>query len=150
MDSEYIILAAVLMLVGVSGIILFNGPKTPAGDSCFCMIPSPEASAMQGTAGILLIFGVMFVPIGILKGGLPVKAEGSGSETMKSGRVYTPERLNSGAQIGLGLFLIIIGADALAIPSYLAFHSLDLILAGAVVAVLGVLLVARGIRRRKS
>src|SRR5260370_27618510 len=67
LDSEYVILAFVLTLVGVAGVILFNGPKTPAGDSCICLIPSPEASAMQGTAGILLIFGVMFIPIVILK-----------------------------------------------------------------------------------
>ncbi len=76
MDSEYILLAVVLTLIGVSGIILFNGGKTPAGDSCYCIIPSPENSAMQGTAGILLIFGVMFIPIGILKGGLPGKRVG--------------------------------------------------------------------------
>jgi len=125
LDSEYLILAAVLILIGVSGIVLFNGPKTPAGDSCYCIIPSPESSAMQGTAGILLIFGVMFVPIGILKGGLPMKTEGPpGVQMMKSGRVYAPVALTSGAQIGVGILLVIIGLDAVFVPGYLVLHSL--------------------------
>src|SRR5579872_3659217 len=103
LDSEYIILATVLTLIGVSGIVLFNGPKTPAGDSCVCLIPSPESSAMQGTAGILLIFGVMFIPIGILKGGLPGRRVGPPvGETVGSGRTYSPEWISSGAQLVSG------------------------------------------------
>jgi len=144
------ILAAVLILIGVSGIVLFNGPKTPAGDSCYCIIPSPESSAMQGTAGILLIFGVMFVPIGILKGGLPMKREGPPvAQVMKSGRVYHPVALTSGAQIGLGILLVIVGLDAVFVPGYLVFHSMTIMLVGIALAVLGMLLALRGIRIKK-
>ena len=151
MDSEYIILAFVLTLVGISGIVLFNGAKTPAGDSCYCMIPSPENNAMQGTAGILLIFGVMFVPIGILKGGLPGRRTTPPvGETVGSGRTYSPEWISSGGQLVFGIALVIIGADVLAVPGYLVFNSVPIIASGAVLAVLGVILALRGSKRRKQ
>ena len=151
MDSEYIILAFVLTLIGVSGIVLFNGPKTPAGDSCYCLIPSPENSAMQGTSGILLIFGVMFMPIGILKGGLPgrrmVPPVG---ESVKSGRVYNPVWLNSGGQLAFGLILVVLGIDLLAVPGYLVLNSVPVIGAGLGLAALGAFLAYRGIKLRKQ
>jgi len=145
------ILAFVLTLIGVSGIVLFNGAKTPAGDSCYCIIPSPENGAMQGTAGILLIFGVMFIPIGILKGGLPSRrTTPPQGQIVGSGRTYSPEWMSSGGQIAFGIALVIIGADALAVPGYLVLNSVPLIAAGVVVAVLGALLAFRGARIRKQ
>jgi hypothetical protein len=151
LDSEYIILAFVLTLIGVSGVILFNGAKTPAGDSCYCLIPSPEAGAMQGTAGILLIFGVMFIPIGILKGGLPGRRQGPPvGETSGAGRMFTPEWLSSGGQLVFGIALVVIGLDAVAVPGYLVFKSVEIIGTGAVVAVLGAILAIRGSRVRKQ
>ncbi len=151
MDSQYIILAFVLTLIGVSGIVLFNGAKTPAGDSCYCIIPSPENSAMQGTAGILLIFGVMFIPIGILKGGLPGRRTGPPmGQTVGSGRTYSPVWISSGGQLVFGVALVVIGVDVLAVPGYLVFKSLPIIGAGAVLAALGVILAIRGSRIRKQ
>ena len=151
MDSEYVILAFVLTLVGVSGIVLFNGAKTPAGDSCYCLIPSPENNAMQGTAGILLIFGVMFVPIGILKGGLPGRRTGPPvGETVGSGRTYSPEWISSGGQLVFGIALVVIGADVLVVPGYLVFNSIPIIGSGIVMAVLGAILAFRGSKRRKQ
>lgn len=151
MDSQYIILAFVLTLIGVSGIVLFNGEKTPAGDSCYCIIPSPENSAMQGTAGILLIFGVMFIPIGILKGGLPGRRTGPPmGQTVGSGRTYSPVWISSGGQLVFGVALVVIGVDVLAVPGYLVFKSLPIIGAGAVLAALGVILAIRGSRIRKQ
>ncbi len=151
LDSEYIILAAVLTLIGVSGVVLFNGPKTPAGDSCFCIIPSPEASAMQGTAGILLIFGVMFIPIGILKGGLPGRRVGPPPpQTVGSGRVFTPVWLNSGGQLAFGVALAVIGIDLLLAPGYLVFHNTVMVAGGGVLGLLGGLLAVRGGRTRSS
>lgn len=151
MDSEYIILAVVLTLIGVSGIILFNGAKTPAGDSCYCIIPSPESSAMQGTAGILLIFGVMFIPIGILKGGLPAKRTGPPvGETSGAGRTYSPDWLSSGGQLAFGVALIVIGLDAVAVPGYLVMDSIPVIGAGVALAVLGLILAYRGSKIRKQ
>jgi hypothetical protein len=151
LDSEYIILAFVLTLIGVSGIVLFNGPKTPAGDSCVCLIPSPESSAMQGTAGILLIFGVMFIPIGILKGGLPGRRAGPPmGETVGSGRTYSPVWISSGGQMVFGVALVVLGVDVLAVPGYLVFNSFPIIIGGGVLAALGGLLAFRGSRLRRQ
>ncbi|MDA4117729.1 MAG: hypothetical protein OK455_05230 [Thaumarchaeota archaeon] len=150
MDSEYIILAFVLTLIGVSGIILFNGPKTPAGDSCVCLIPSPESSAMQGTSGILLIFGVMFMPIGILKGGLPGRRTTPPvGESVKSGRVYSPIWLNSGSQLVLGIVLVVLGVDMLAVPGYLVLNSVPVTVGGELLGAAGAFLAYRGARTRK-
>ncbi|MBI3840675.1 MAG: hypothetical protein HY297_01765, partial [Thaumarchaeota archaeon] len=71
MDNEFLALSGVFMILGIAGIVLFNGPLTPAGDSCYCLIPSPEPAAAQGTSSILLALGVMFFPMGLMKGGLP-------------------------------------------------------------------------------
>jgi hypothetical protein len=150
LDSEYIILAIVLTFVGVAGVVLFNGAKTPAGDSCYCLIPSPEASAMQGTAGILLIFGVMFIPIGILKGGLPGRRTGPPiGETVGSGRTYSPIWISSGGQLVFGVALIVLGVDVLAVPGYLVFDSVPIIGSGAALAALGGVLAYRGSKMRK-
>ncbi|HVB95086.1 MAG TPA: hypothetical protein VND41_00610 [Nitrososphaerales archaeon] len=151
MDSEYVILAFVLTLIGLSGVVLFNGAKTPAGDSCYCIIPSPEAGAMQGTAGILLIFGVMFIPIGVLKGGLPGRRQGPPlGETSGAGRTFSPEWLSSGGQLAFGIALVVIGLDAVAVPGYLLFKSAGIIGGGVVVAALGAILAIRGSKIRKQ
>jgi len=151
LDSEYIILALVLTLIGVSGIVLFNGAKTPAGDSCYCIIPSPESSAMQGTAGILLIFGVMFIPIGILKGGLPGRrTTPPTAQTVGSGRTYSPIWISSGGQLVFGVALIVLGEAAIAIPGYLVFNSIPIIAAGVALSAVGALLAYRGSRTRKQ
>src|SRR2546425_4438384 len=71
LDSEFLTLAFFFLLIGGAGVYLFNGPLTPAKDSCVCIIPTPEPGAAQGTSSILLAFGVLFLPIGILKGGPP-------------------------------------------------------------------------------
>ena len=151
MDSEYILLAVVLTLIGVSGIILFNGGKTPAGDSCYCLIPSPENSAMQGTAGILLIFGIMFIPIGILKGGLPGKRMGPPvGETSGAGRTYSPVWISSGGQMVFGIAMVVIGLDAIAVPGYLVLRSIPVIGGGVALAVAGIILAYRGSRVKQS
>jgi hypothetical protein len=151
LDSQYIILAFVLTLIGFSGIILFNGGKTPAGDSCYCIIPSPENGAMQGTAGILLIFGVMFIPIGVLKGGLPGRRQGPPvGETSGAGRTFSPEWISSGGQLVSGIALVVLGLDAVAVPGYLVFKSVEIIGGGVVMAAVGVILALRGSRMRKQ
>ena len=150
MDSEYLILAFVLTLIGLAGIALFNGPKTPAGDSCYCIIPSPEAGAMQGTSGILLIFGVMFIPIAFLKGGLPgQKVRAAASQKLGSGRVITAPAFNSGMKFAVGIVLIIVGVDFVLVPGYFILESLLVQLAGAVIVAIGTFLAYTGSKLRK-
>jgi len=147
LDSEYVILSVLLIALGVTGILLFNGPKTPAGDSCFCIIPSPEAGAMQGTASILLIFGVMFIPIAILKGGAPSFGRGgpkAGAPPVPTGRVFTPIPIVSGRLFGLGALLIFIGVDLAAVPGFFVLDSRVLLVVGVILAIIGGLLVYRG------
>ena len=80
MDKEFLALSVVFMLLGLTGIVMFsslfyNGSifpvPTPSGDGCYCVISSPEPSAAQGTSSILIALGVMFFPMGLMKGGLP-------------------------------------------------------------------------------
>jgi hypothetical protein len=150
MDSEYIILAFVLTTIGLSGILLFNGPKR-GEDSCYCIIPSPENGAMQGTAGILLIFGVMFIPIGVLKGGLPAKRTGPPiGETSGAGRTYSPVWLNSGGQLVFGIAMVVLGVDAVAVPGYLVFSNIDIVGGGVALGAVGAILAYRGARLRKQ
>jgi hypothetical protein len=150
LDSEYIILAFTLTLIGITGIVLFNG-SSPAGGECHCIIPSPENGAMQGTAGILLIFGIMFIPIGILKGGLPGRRQGPPvGETSGAGRTFSPEWINSGGQLVFGIALVVLGLDAVAVPGYLVFKSVEIIGGGVAMAVVGVILALRGSRMRKQ
>jgi hypothetical protein len=150
LDSQYLILAFVLTLIGVTGIVLFNGAAPPGGE-CNCIIPSPENSAMQGTAGILLIFGVMFIPVGVLKGGLPGKRQGPPvGEVSGAGRTFAPEWINSGGQLVFGIALIVIGLDAVAVPGYLVLKSTTIIGAGGAIAVLGAILAFRGSKARKQ
>jgi len=158
LDSEFLTLAFFFLLIGGAGVYLFNGPLTPAKDSCVCIIPTPEPGAAQGTSSILLAFGVLFLPIGLLKGGPPsfgrrvtptpqqtrtpeagpapaAAAAAPVGIPMRSGRLYT-----------LGIALIIFGVDAITIPGFLYFNNFLIGGAGAGVAVLGFLTFFSGVR----
>jgi hypothetical protein len=98
----------------------------------------------------LLIFGVMFIPIGILKGGLPGRRTGPPiGETVGSGRTYSPIWISSGGQLVFGVALIVLGVDVLAVPGYLVFDSVPIIGSGAALAALGGVLAYRGSKMRK-
>ena len=90
MDKEFLALSVVFMLLGVTGVVLFsslfyNGSifpvMTASGDSCHCVISSPEPSAAQGTSSIILMLGVMFFPMGLMKGGMPSFGRAPGAAT---------------------------------------------------------------------
>lgn len=147
MDSEFLALSLVFILVGITGIILFNGPMTPSGDSCYCIIPSPEPHAAQGTSSILVALGVLFFPMGLLKGGLPSFGKGGAAKvTLPSGRVFTPLQISSGALFAFGILMVVAGVDALAVPGYLVMKNMVFVGAGAAVAVLGALAIYWGSR----
>ena len=158
MDSEFLTLAFFFLLIGGAGVYLFNGPLTPTKDSCVCIIPTPEPGAAQGTSSILLAFGVLFLPIGILKGGPPTfgrraaptaqptrSLEGEPAPAaaapmptgipMRSGRLYT-----------VGIALIVFGVVAVTIPGFLYFNNLLIGGVGAGVVALGFLALFFGFR----
>lgn len=137
--------------MGVAGVVLFNGPLTPTKDSCYCLIPSPEPGAAQGTASILLVLGVLFLPIGFLKGGLPTFGRKSVATPKPqaptpSGGAVTSLPMRSGKFYTLGIALIVIGVDAVAIPSFLLYHNFLIGGVGAAVTALGLLAFYLGIK----
>lgn len=148
MDTEFLALSLVFILIGVTGILLFNGPMTPAGDSCYCIIPSPEPGAAQGTASIILAFGILFLPIGILKGGFSLRGRQAvaGRQVPQPGRVYAPIQIRSGGLFSFGVLLVLVGMDALAIPGYLLLRSGAITALGALVTLLGALAIYYGTR----
>ena len=152
MDTEFLALSIVFILLGVTGIVLFSGPMTPAGDSCYCLIPSPEPGAAQGTSSIILALGVLFFPMGLMKGGLPSFGRGPGAApkpVVPGAPVFTPVPLSSGRLFTLGILLIVIGVDVLLVPGFLIFRSPPLTLAGAVLTLAGAVGLVAGWARPK-
>ena len=159
MDSEFLTLAFFFILIGGAGVYLFNGPLTPAKDSCFCIIPTPEPGAAQGTSSILLAFGVLFLPIGLLKGGPPTfgrRAAPASQPTRSPQAGIAPAAATAAAPMGipmrsgrlyaLGVALIVFGVVAVTIPGFLYFNNFLIGGAGAGVVALGFLALFFGVR----
>lgn len=151
MDSEFLALSLVFILIGAAGIILFYGPMNSTGDGCSCLISSPEPGAAQGTSSIILALGVLFLPMGLLKGGPPSFRRPPGAVQQKivlpSGKVYTPLSLASGRLFVLGIILVVLGVDAVVVPGYLVLKSAPVVGAGAVMVALGLLAMFFGWKR---
>jgi hypothetical protein len=146
LDSEFLVLASVFILLGAAGSVLFTGPLTPSLDGCYCIIQTPEPGAAQGTSSILLVLGLLFLPIGVLKGGpprfgrtMPVQSQPVSPKPVQlpGGKAYTPLGLKSGSLYSLGIAGIIIGVDLVAIPGFLLLNSTLVTGAGVALAVLG-------------
>ena len=163
MDKEFLALSVVFMLLGVTGIVLFGSlftqyhslfpVMTASGDSCYCMISSPEPQAAQGTSSIILALGVMFFPMGLMKGGLPSfrKMPTAPSQVqLPSGRVVSPVLLMSGRYFAFGLVVLLIGADAVLVPGYLVYKNLYIELAGALLSAAGAISMIWGLRKPKA
>ena len=163
MDKEFLALSVVFILLGVTGVVLFSSiftqyhsifpVMTPSGDACYCLISTPEPSAAQGTSSIILALGVMFFPMGLLKGGLPSfgRTPSAPSPTkLASGRVVTPVQLLSGRYFAFGLLVLLIGVDAVLVPGYLVFKNGYVELAGALLTASGVISMAWGLRKPKA
>jgi hypothetical protein len=153
LDSGFLALALGFVLIGSAGIVLFNGPLTPSGDSCYCIIPSPEPGAAQGTSSIFLVLGVLFFPIGVLKGGPPSfgrRGVVKPAPMTPGGAVFTPLPISSGSMFGLGVVMIILGLDFFLIPGFLFLHNLVFELGGAALIGMGLLLLFRGAESTRS
>ena len=138
------------ILLGVAGIVLFNGALTPSGDSCYCIIPSPEPGAAQGTSSIFLALGLMFFPMGLMKGGLPsFRSPGPAPATLRQpgGKVVAPVHILSASYFALGVLLLIVGVDALLVPAYLIYKNFWYELAGVLITAAGAIAMGWGLRR---
>ena len=152
MDSEFLGLSLLFVVIGAAGIVLFYGPMNSAGDSCYCLIPSPEPGAAQGTSSIILALGILFFPMGLMKGGLPSLRRGPGPVTPApvTGMKATPSiPMSSGRLFAVGIILVVFGADALLIPGYLVLKSIPVTGAGVLLTALGALAVYSGSRKPK-
>ncbi len=163
MDDEFLALSFVFILLGVTGIVLFSSifsrgsitpVMTPAGDGCYCVISSPEPGAAQGTSSILLAFGVLFLPMGILKGGLPTfrraprpLAPGAPLQPgVPAPAPRMPPTIFSGSSLAFGVVLVLIGLDIVLIPGYLVFHNYWYVTSGALLAAAGLISAFWGLR----
>jgi len=160
LDKEFLALSVVFMLLGVTGILLFGSlftqyhsvfpVMTSSGDSCYCLVSSPEPGAAQGTSSIILVLGVMFFPMGLMKGGLPSFRKMPTAPTqvqLPSGRVVTPMSVVSGRFFAFGLILLLLGVDAVLIPGYLVYKNIYVEVAGAMLTAAGAIAMAWGIRK---
>lgn len=159
MDKEFLALSVVFMLLGLTGIVLFSSlfsygsifpVMTPSMDGCYCVISSPEPSAAQGTSSILVALGVMFFPMGLMKGGLPTFGRAPGAPApvkLPSGKVVTPIQIGSGRYFVFGLVVLLIGVDAVLVPGYLVYKNAYIELAGAMLTAAGAISLAWGLRK---
>lgn len=151
MDSEFLALSLVFIILGLSGIILFNGTVPPSGAPCNCIIPTPEPTAAQGTSSIFLVLGLIFFPMGLMKGGLPsLRRTIAASPTLEhpAGGIVAPVSVLSLNLFVVGVVLLLIGVDALLVPAYVLYKSLWLGLLGLLLAAGGGLAMARGLRKK--
>jgi hypothetical protein len=143
----------VFIAIGTAGIVLFYGPLTPAGDSCYCLIPSPEPGAAQGTSSIILALGVLFFPMGLMKGGLP-SLKRTPVPHLKPAtpgvKVVPPIAISSGRLFAMGILLMVVGVDALLVPGYLVLKSPPVTLIGAGITALGSLAMYAGLKKPKA
>ena len=120
--------------------------KTPSGDSCVCVIPSPEAGAMQGTSGILLIFGVLFLPVGLLKGGPPSFRRKTTPQIV--GKEFTPVPFSSPSTFSLGVVAVFLSIFVI-VPAIFVLESAPLSLVGVALAIIGSYLIYSGSKLRQ-
>ncbi len=163
MDKDFLALSVAFMILGLIGIVLFSSlfdpryhsifPVPASPDSCYCIISSPEPEAAQGTSSILLALGVMFFPMGLMKGGLPSFRRIPGATApvkLPSGRVVTPVAVLSGRFFAFGLVVLLVGVDAVLVPGYLVYGNIYFELAGALLSAAGALSMFWGLRKPKT
>ncbi len=163
MDDEFLAPSFVFIGVGFVGILLFSSlfsqyqsmlpVMTPSGDGCYCLISSPEPGAAQGTSSILLALGVMFFPMGLMKGGLPSFRKSPAAPVtvpVPGGRVVAPFPIMSGSLFVFGLVVLLIGVDAVLVPGYLVYRNVFYELAGVLLAAAGAISILWGLRKPKA
>jgi hypothetical protein len=163
LDKEFLALSVVFMILGITGILLFSSlftqyhsilpVMTSSGDSCYCTISSPEPEAAQGTSSIFLVLGIMFFPMGLMKGGLPSLRRMPTAPTpvaLPSGKVVTPISILSRAYFTFGLVVLLVGVNAVFVPGYLVFKNFYYEFAGALLAAAGAISMLWGLRKPRQ
>jgi hypothetical protein len=153
LDSEFLAISLVFILIGAAGIVLFYGPPNPTGDSCYCLIPSPEPGAAQGTSSIILALGILFFPMGLMKGGFPTLRRVQSPVRLEPSKlpVVVPKpQVSSGLTFAIGILLMVLGIDAVLVPGYLLFKSAPIVGSGVGITVIGALAMYVGSKKPKE
>ncbi len=98
---------------------------------------------MQGTSGILLIFGVLFLPVGLLKGGPPSFRRKTSPQ--HAGKAFTPVPFASPGTFSLGVLVVFLSVFVI-VPAIFVLNNPPVALIGAVLAIVGSYLIYSGTR----
>lgn len=146
MDVDYLAFAVLMGVFGIVGITATASvtPTIFSASTCNC-IPSPLAR-LQELSVILLAFGLVLAPIGLVK-----RSTGAASPEVpaaqgatETGVAQSVPTMRSGGLFFLGVSLVVFGIALVAIPSFLVLGNRLLVGEGAAMVVLGSLLAYRG------
>jgi len=146
LDRDYVLLGLVLAFIGVTGLTATWTLASPAiliGVTCNC-IPSP-ASRIQELSGMLLVFGLAFVPVGFLMHPA-TSSENEGPLKTGSGRVIVPLRMRSKGLLVAGVVLDVLAINLVIVPDLLLLGNAVLLLEGIVLAGMGAVFAYQGTR----
>ena len=144
MDEGYLAFAILLGVFGIVGITATANvsPDILASPTCNC-IPSPVAR-LQELSLVLLAFGAVLAPVGILRRSTGVGTMPKVQRVLPSGRTYTGPTMRNGGFFALGVSLVVLGIGLVAIPSFLVIGNRLLIIEGAGMVAFGAYLAYRG------
>jgi hypothetical protein len=143
MDVDYLAFAVLMGVFGVVGITATANvtPNIFASSTCNC-IPSP-AARLQVLSVILLGFGLVLAPIGLMRRRMGATGVPQVQGITPSGGDYAGPSMRSGGLFFLGVSLVVFGI-AVAVPSFLVLGNLLLVGEGATMVVFGAVLAYRG------
>ena len=146
MDVDYLAFAVLMGVFGIVGITATASvtPNIFSTPTCNC-IPSPLAR-LQELSVILLAFGLLLAPIGLMKRPTTVSALGGPrvQSTTAPGAAYSAASMRSGGLFFLGVSLVVFGIALVAVPSFLVLGNRLLLGEGAAMVAFGMLLAYRG------
>ena len=146
LDVDYLAFAVLMGVFGIVGITATANvtPNIFSASTCNC-IPSPLAR-LQELSVILLGFGVVLAPIGLMKRptGAASPEVPAAQGAAATGVDQSVPAMRSGGLFFLGVSLVVFGIALVAIPSFLVLGNQLLVGEGAAMVVLGGILAYRG------
>jgi len=146
LDVDYLAFAVLMGVFGIVGITATANvsPNIFASPACNC-IPSPLAR-LQELSVILLAFGVVLAPIGMMR-----RSAGAGTLGVPQvrsidapGGARSGPSMRSGGLFFLGVSLVVFGIALVAVPSFLVLGNRLLVGEGAAMVAFGASLAYRG------